>query len=119
MSSFMGLDVPVFEIRDIAGPASDLLVRNAQIGAFLAKVLGERPVVLMRGHGSVTVGTSIPQVVFRAYYAEMNARLQSEAIKLRAVTYLNADQAAASAKTNDALVMRPWDLWKRKAMKPE
>jgi len=45
--------------------------------------------------------------VFRAYYAEMNARLQSEAIKLGAVTYLNADEAAASAKTNDGLVMRP------------
>ena len=50
---------------------------------------------------------------------EMNARLQSEAIKLGAVTYLNADEAAASAKTNDALVTRPWELWKRKVMKPE
>ena len=119
MSSFLGLDVPVFEIRDIAGPASDLLVRNTQIGAALAKVLGDKTVVLMRGHGSVTVGTSIPQVVFRAYYAEMNARLQSEAIKLGAVTYLSAEEAAASAKTNDALVMRPWELWKRKATKPE
>jgi HCOMODA/2-hydroxy-3-carboxy-muconic semialdehyde decarboxylase len=119
MSSFLGLDVPVFEIRDVAGPSSDLLVRNAQIGAALAKVLGDKTVVLMRGHGSVTVGTSIPQVVFRAYYAEMNARLQSEAIKLGAVTYLSADEAAASAKTNDALVMRPWELWKRKATKPE
>jgi ribulose-5-phosphate 4-epimerase/fuculose-1-phosphate aldolase len=119
MSSFMGVDVPVFEIRDVAGPSSDLLVRNAQIGTALAKVLADKTVVLMRGHGSVTVGTSIPQVVFRAYYAEMNARLQSEAIKLGAVTYLNADEAAASAKTNDGLVMRPWELWKRKVMKPE
>jgi len=76
-------------------------------------------VVLMRGHGSVTIGSSVPQVVFRAYYAEMNARLQSEAIKLGAVTYLTAEEAAASAKTNDALVMRPWELWKRKAMKLE
>ena len=119
MSSFMGLDVPVFEIREVTGPASDLLVRNAQIGAVLAKVLGDKTVALMRGHGSVTVGISIPQVVFRAYYAEMNARLQSEAIKLGAVTYLNADEAAAAAKTNDGLVMRPWELWKRKVMKPE
>jgi ribulose-5-phosphate 4-epimerase/fuculose-1-phosphate aldolase len=119
MSSFMGVDVPVFEIRDVAGPASDLLVRNAQLGAALAKVLGDRTVVLMRGHGSVTVGTSIPQVVFRAYYAEMNARLQSEAIKLGAVTYLTPEEASASAKTNDGLVMRPWELWKRKVMKPE
>jgi HCOMODA/2-hydroxy-3-carboxy-muconic semialdehyde decarboxylase len=119
MSSFLGVDVPVFEIREVAGTGSDLLVRNPEIGAALARVLDGKTVILMRGHGSVTVGTSIPQVVFRAYYAEMNARLQSEAIKLGAVTYLTAEEAAASAKTNDALVMRPWELWKRKAMKPE
>lgn len=119
MSSFMGVDVPVFEIRDVEGPGSDLLVRNQKLGAALAKVLGDKTVALMRGHGSVTVGTSLPQVVFRAYYAEMNARLQSEAIKLGEVTYLTPEEAAAAAKTNDALVMRPWELWKRKAMKPE
>jgi HCOMODA/2-hydroxy-3-carboxy-muconic semialdehyde decarboxylase len=119
MSSFLGLEVPVFEIREVAGPTNDLLVRSPQIGAGLAKVLRHNTVVLMRGHGSVTVGTSIPQVVFRAYYAEMNARLQSQAIQLGAVTYLSAEEAAESAKTNDALVMRPWELWKRKAMKAE
>src|SRR4029453_9934376 len=119
MSSFMGVDVPVFEIRDVEGLGSDLLVRNAKIGEALTKVLGTKTVVLMRGHGSVTVGTSLPQVVFRAYYAEMKARLQSEGIKLGAVTYLTPEEAAAAARTNDALVMRPWELWKRKAMKPE
>ncbi|MBI2738176.1 MAG: class II aldolase/adducin family protein [Rhodospirillales bacterium] len=119
MSSFMGVDVPVFEIRDVEGPGSDLLVRNRKLGAALAKVLEDKTVALMRGHGSVTVGTSLPQVVFRAYYAEMNARLQSEAIKLGEVTYLTPEEAAAAAKTNDALVMRPWEVWKRKAMKPE
>jgi ribulose-5-phosphate 4-epimerase/fuculose-1-phosphate aldolase len=119
MSSFLGPDVPVFEIRDVAGQGSNLLVGNPQLGAALAKVLGGNTVALMRGHGSVTVGTSIPQVVFRAYYAEMNARLQAEAIKLGTVTYLTREEAAAAAKTNDALVARPWELWKRKAMKTE
>jgi ribulose-5-phosphate 4-epimerase/fuculose-1-phosphate aldolase len=119
MSSFLGLDVPVFEIRDVAGTGSNLLVGNPEIGVALAKTLAGNTVVLMRGHGSVTVGTSIPQVVFRAYYAEMNARLQAEAIKLGTVTYLTREEAAASAKTNDALVARPWELWKRKAMKTE
>jgi ribulose-5-phosphate 4-epimerase/fuculose-1-phosphate aldolase len=119
MSSFLGPDVPVFEIRDVAGQGSNLLVGNPQLGAALAKVLAANTVALMRGHGSVTVGTSIPQVVFRAYYAEMNARLQAEAIKLGTVTYLTREEAAAAAETNDALVARPWELWKRKAMKTE
>src|SRR3977135_1783866 len=110
----MGVDMPVFEIRDVAGPASDLLVRNAQIGAALAKVLGDKTVALMRGHGSGTGGRALSPGVLRAYYAGMNARRQSEAIKLGAVTSLPPEEAAASARTNDALVMRPWELWKRK-----
>jgi hypothetical protein len=35
------------------------------------------------------------------------------------VTYLTPEEASAAARTNDALVMRPWELWKRKVMKPE
>jgi len=119
MSSFLGVGVPVFEIRDAAGRGSDMLVRNGAIGAALARVLADKPVALMRGHGAVAVGSSVPQVVFRAYYAEMNARLQAEALRLGPVTYLTAEEAAASARTNDGVLLRAWDLWKRKAMKPE
>jgi len=119
MSSFLGVGVPVFEIRDTAGPGSDMLVRNGAIGAALAKALADKPVALMRGHGAVAVGGSIPQVVFRAYYAEMNARLQAEALRLGTVTYLTAEEAQASARTNDGVLLRAWELWKRKAMKPE
>ena len=43
----------------------------------------------MRGHGSTVVGTSIEQAVYRAIYAEVNARLQLQATQLGDVTYLN------------------------------
>ena len=120
MSSFLGEGAPVFEIRDFSGTGSNLLVGTPELGSALAKALGDKNVVLMRGHGSVAVGTSIPEVVFRAYYTEMNARLQGDAIRLGdSITYLTPQEAAASAKTNAALVMRPWELWKRKAMKSE
>ena len=119
MSSFLGAGVPVFEIREVAGHGSDLLIRNPTLGAALAKVLGDKAVALMRGHGAVVVGNAIPQVVFRAYYTEMNARLQAEAMRLGAVTYLSAEEAAAAARTNDGVLARAWDLWKRKAKKTE
>jgi HCOMODA/2-hydroxy-3-carboxy-muconic semialdehyde decarboxylase len=119
MSSFLGVGVPVFEIRDTAGSSSDMLVRDGRLGAALAKVLADKPVALMRGHGAVAVGNSIPQVVFRAYYSEMNARLQAEAMRLGTVTYLTMEEAQASARTNDGVLLRAWELWKRKAMKPE
>ncbi len=33
MSSFLGAGVPVFEIRDTGGPATDMLIRNTALGA--------------------------------------------------------------------------------------
>ena len=48
----------------------------------LAQELGDKPVVLMRGHGDVTVGPSVKMAVFRAYYTDVDARLQSQAVAL-------------------------------------
>jgi ribulose-5-phosphate 4-epimerase/fuculose-1-phosphate aldolase len=66
MGSFLGDCAPVFEIRDGAGTATDLLIRTPAIGAALAKTLGNASVVLLRGHGDAVVGTSLPEAVFRA-----------------------------------------------------
>ena len=82
MSSFLGAGVPIFEIRDAGGPATDMLIRNPELGAALARTLGEAAVVLMRGHGDVVVGQSVEQVVFRAIYTEINAKLEAEALRL-------------------------------------
>jgi ribulose-5-phosphate 4-epimerase/fuculose-1-phosphate aldolase len=116
IASFLGGGVPVFEIRDVAGPASNMLVTNAMLGHALAMTLGQRPVALMRGHGSVAAAQSIRHVTFRAIYTEVNARMESEALRLGDPTFLNDAEAAAAMKTNDGLVDRPWELWKRQAM---
>jgi ribulose-5-phosphate 4-epimerase/fuculose-1-phosphate aldolase len=118
MSSFLGAGVPVFEIRESGGPATDMLIRNPDLGAALARRLGDAAVVLMRGHGDVVVGRSVRQVVFRAVYTEINARLQAEAIRLGAseVEFLNDEEAAKASATNDAVLDRPWELWKRQAL---
>ncbi len=56
MSSFLGAGVPIFEIREAGGPATDMLIRNPELGAALARRIGKSAVVLMRGHGDVVVG---------------------------------------------------------------
>jgi len=114
IASFLGGGVPVFEIRTVAGPGSDMLIRSAALGHALATVLGPHPVALMRGHGSVAAAQSVRHVVFRAVYTEVNARMESEALRLGDPTFLNDEEAAAAMKTNDALVDRPWDLWRRR-----
>jgi ribulose-5-phosphate 4-epimerase/fuculose-1-phosphate aldolase len=116
IASFLGSGVPVFEIRDVAGPASNMLVSNPTLGHALAIVLGQHSVALMRGHGSVAAAQSVRHVVFRAIYTEVNARVESEALRLGAPTFLNEQESAAAMKTNDALVDRPWELWKQRAM---
>ena len=118
MSSFLGAGVPVFEIREAGGPATDMLIRSPDLGAALAQKIGTAAVVLMRGHGDVVVGRSVRQVVFRAVYTEVNAKLQSEALRLGGgeVEFLNQQEAANATATNDAVLSRPWELWKRQAL---
>src|SRR6266568_642351 len=74
MGGFIGEGAPVFEIRNTAGLNSDMLVRTTELGAALAKSLGSRNIVLMRGHGSTVIGFNLRQAVYRAVYAEVNAR---------------------------------------------
>lgn len=118
MGSFLGAGAPVFEIRDSGGEATDMLIRSPALGAALAESLGDAAVGLLRGHGNVVVGGSVREVVFRAVYTEINARLASEALRLGRgeAVFLNAAEAAAATRTNQAQIGRAWDLWKARAM---
>jgi HCOMODA/2-hydroxy-3-carboxy-muconic semialdehyde decarboxylase len=116
MGSFLGGPVPVFEIRDAGGEATNMLVINQELGAAVAKSLGQSSVVLMRGHGFNAVGKSVKQVVFRSIYTDINARVLAEAIKMGNITYLNDQEAAKAAATLDGLIERSWEIWRYKAL---
>jgi ribulose-5-phosphate 4-epimerase/fuculose-1-phosphate aldolase len=110
--SFLAAGVPVWDIRKDFGE-TNMLVSNSAIGKSLAQALGDRPVVLMRGHGDVAVGPSVKMAVFRAYYTDVNAKLQSQAIALGGeVNYLTPGEGEKADKTNFAVIDRIWNLWK-------
>lgn len=113
MASFLGGGASTFEIRDAGGPATDMLITNNELGAALAHNHDKATVVLMRGHGDTVIGDSLRQAVFRAVYTEVNARLASEAILLSKgkATFLNEQEAANSARTNNTQIARAWDVW--------
>jgi ribulose-5-phosphate 4-epimerase/fuculose-1-phosphate aldolase len=91
------------------------LAAGAPIGKSLAQALGDGSVVLMRGHGDVTVGPAVKVAVFRAYYTDVDAKLQAQAIGLGSdVTFLSAEEAAKADTVNLAVIDRVWDLWKRR-----
>ena len=111
-SGFLGEGAALFEIREVAAD-TDMLISTGALGAALARALGSRSAVLMRGHGSTVVGVSLEQVVYRAIYTEVNAKLQIQAISLGEVTYLNDREAANAASANDTQLARNWELWQR------
>jgi ribulose-5-phosphate 4-epimerase/fuculose-1-phosphate aldolase len=115
MAGFIGEGAPVFDIRDVAGRGTDLLIRDNRLGQALAKCFKSSDIVLMRGHGSTVIGRSLQQVVYRAIYAEINARYQIEAAKLGEVTYLTAEEARTCAASIEGQAQRPWDLWRNQA----
>jgi HCOMODA/2-hydroxy-3-carboxy-muconic semialdehyde decarboxylase len=115
-AAFLGAGAPVWEIRKDFGE-TDMLVRDAARGKSLADTLGDKSVVLMRGHGDVTVGPSVKMAVFRAYYTDVNAKLQSQAIALGGeINYLTPGEGEQADKTNFVVLDRIWNLWRMRIL---
>jgi HCOMODA/2-hydroxy-3-carboxy-muconic semialdehyde decarboxylase len=111
MAAFLGdTPAPVFEIRDALGDDNKMLVTENRTGAALAAVLGPRAVVLMRGHGMSVVAASVKEVVLRAVYAQLNARIETVALRMGEPTFLNAFEVDRTDP-----VARPWEAWVAKA----
>lgn len=112
MCGFLGCGVPIFEIRE-AGGNTDMLIRTAHLGKALAEKLGDKNVVLMRGHGATMIGQSIQESVYRAFYSMDNAAVQMQAHLLAKdgeVEFLNEEEAEKSSRGRN--IPRAWSLWK-------
>jgi ribulose-5-phosphate 4-epimerase/fuculose-1-phosphate aldolase len=115
MSGFLGCGVARFEIREFAKEATDMLVSSPQLGASLAKVLADKQIVLMRGHGATMAGQSVKHAVYRAIYAALNAIMQMDAMRMGEITFLSDQEAMKGMDINDRFVERSWALWKLEA----
>jgi ribulose-5-phosphate 4-epimerase/fuculose-1-phosphate aldolase len=80
--SFMGAQVPVWDIADNCGDQTNLLVRNMPQGRDLARCLGSNRVALMRGHGFAAAAPSLIEVVRMSVYVPRNARALMAAMRL-------------------------------------
>ncbi len=118
MAAFIGNGVPIFDIRRNFG-MTDMLVSDSKKGHALAEALGDKNVVLMRGHGVAVVGPTIQHAVGRSIYLELNARIQTQTETLaqgRRVTYLDPQEAQKMMEGGENRgYERPWELWKAKA----
>ena len=95
--------VPLFE--------SPGQVETPERAAEIATVLGAAKAVVLRGHGAVVVGRTIPEVCILALYLEESARLQADAMRLGSPMYLSAEEAERISRRTfkPASTERAWE----------
>lgn len=111
MGAFLGESVPVYEIRDKQGDATDLFGGSHDVCADIAEALGDAPVVLMARHGVVNVGNSVREVVFRAFYLEQEAKAHTAGMQIGKIKYLSDGEIKAAGNLVGAQINRGWDHW--------
>jgi len=116
--SFIGTEVPVWDIADSFGD-TNLLVTNIEQGRDLAKCLGGNSVALMRGHGFASAARSLIEVVRLSVYLPRNARALMRAKQLGGeVKYLSQGEIDArnrGYRPYSTETWRTWEYWANKA----
>jgi ribulose-5-phosphate 4-epimerase/fuculose-1-phosphate aldolase len=116
-AAVLGGEVPVWDIADEFGAATNLLVVNMDQGRSLARTVGQGRIALMRGHGSVVVGPDVPGVVSACMNMDKNARVQLAAMQLGELIPLAPGEITrpwvASGET--PLPDRAWEAMVRRA----
>src|ERR1700722_11100703 len=117
--SFMGATVPVWDMADMFGTETNLLVTNMEQARDLARSLGDNNVTLMRGHGFSAAARSLIEVVRMAVYVPRNARAQLNALRLsNEIKPLHDGEIAArnaGYKPYSLETRRAWRYWAHKA----
>ena len=109
-AAFMGASTPVFE-GDPDGSNGVMQINSMAIGARMMALMGQRPVLLIRGHGEVVVGGSVGEVVSRAVNIDKDSRVLFQALQLGGpIAYITPIETEARAKlAAKRQEFRDWD----------
>ncbi len=113
VGAVIGESIPNWDIRRKFGD-TNLLVTDMAQGRDLAQTLAGHRVALMRGHGCVVTGRDLREAVFTSIYLQVNARLQSAAMRLSdEVQYLTPGEIERLRETlnGEVSMRRAWDYW--------
>ena len=113
MAGFFGRNVPIFDTEDKFGRETDLLITDMEKALALADCLVDSDVALTRGHGATIYGRTLPEAVYRAIYAELNAKILLNSANMGALKALSAGECIATVDRLSSQIGRAWDLWVR------
>jgi HCOMODA/2-hydroxy-3-carboxy-muconic semialdehyde decarboxylase len=108
----LGAEIPVWDIRTEFGD-TDMLVRNMAEGRSLAKTLGMNTCVLLRGHGAAVAARNVKEAVLTAYYLQVDAQVQLQALALGTPKPLSPGEIAATTATqlSELSLDRAWEYF--------
>jgi HCOMODA/2-hydroxy-3-carboxy-muconic semialdehyde decarboxylase len=123
-SASIGPEVPIWEIRDDFPDPTNMLIVNDAIGASMARALGPRSAVLLRGHGAVIATAGIKNTVMASMGLMLAAEMLMKSHLLAAARGGNANIRYLSdgeiKSTADVLyhpggLNRAWEYWSHRA----
>jgi ribulose-5-phosphate 4-epimerase/fuculose-1-phosphate aldolase len=110
--SFFAGGVPVFHTPD--------LISSRRLGEEVAHAIGDKPALLLRGNGQVTVGRTIPEAIMMAIYLEEAAEILFGALQIGTPIALTADESVT--RRVEALppvdLERAWNYFKSRIESP-
>lgn len=107
VAAFLGTEpAPVYDLRTTEGPENLMLIHDSRAGGDLARTLGQRSVVLLRGHGMAVAAPTIRDAVLRAIYTRVNAQVELEAMKAGTPIFMNRFEV-----TRVDPAARQWEQW--------
>ncbi|HLX45935.1 MAG TPA: class II aldolase/adducin family protein [Bryobacteraceae bacterium] len=111
-AAFLGEGVPVLDTGK-TDMSAGVAVRTRASAKILAEALSDQPAALLRGQGAIVVAPSLHGAVARAYYMNMNARLQIQAIQLGGeVNYVAASESPVAISADE--YEPAWEFWKQR-----
>ncbi len=113
----MGTRVPVWDIAEKFGDATDLAVSDMDRARDLAQRLGGYRVVLRRGVGFVATGRTLNDAVKTSVYIPKNARTLAQSLQfgpVRSISQGEVDARLAIDPESNAM-RRGWEYWAREA----
>ncbi|MCX8023478.1 MAG: class II aldolase/adducin family protein [Syntrophorhabdaceae bacterium] len=111
LSSMFYEGVPNYDGYDFESPDSTgMLVKKKEEGDRMAKTLGKSMAMLMRGHGCVVVGKSIPHAVQASLVLRENIAIQLEAQRFGKPKGLSREEAIKAFKALGGPA-KGWEAW--------
>ena len=117
VASDMGSHVPVWDIADKFGDATNLLVINMEQGRDMAQKLGKNSVVLMRGHGFSAAADGLLKLVRMSVYLPRNARILLAAMRMGEFKAMSENEIKTrnNFRAGSPEMQRGWEFWAKRA----